>query len=229
MRFLIFCILYLLLYVSCSKPRQKHFVQVRAVEVSEETIRFKLSREANNQANWTITRIDHTEYQFPKEFMTKLLKSVESCPSCYDINNDTIYERILDISVANKSSNYFETRDMNFDGYFDLSFTSSATCCAGKNVLNEVWLYNAKSKTFVYNAELSDGSLWDYNEKEKILVIGWSMRHNEFSSSIYKSVGGKMKKIQQETVEPYNDSLLQIITEKLVDTVWVSDTTFENP
>jgi hypothetical protein len=228
MRLTIYFFLTILIFTACKKPHQKHYLQVQANKSQDIKIQFLLSKDPDAEGSWDIERTDNSNYHFPKEFFVRLKESVETCPLCYDIDNDSIEQKVLDISVTNKKSDYFDLSDMNFDGNFDISFSSASTCCSGKNVIKDVWIYNPGNQTFIYNSELSESCLWDYNEEKKTLVMGWSLGANNFSSTMYKSIKGKLKEIQRETVQPKNDSVIQIVTEKLKDTVWVSDTTYEN-
>lgn len=218
----------LIISTACNKPRAKHFVQVPAIKGTDEKIVFKLIKDKNATESWKVERFDHSDYYFPAEFQTRLKASIENCPSCFDMVNDSINEKTLEISITNKTSDYFDISDMNFDGNFDISFTSAATCCDGKNIVKEVWIFDDKTRTFTYNSELSGSCLWDYNDEEKTLVMGWSLGFNDFTSSTYKNVGNSMIEIQREKVEPYNDSVVRIISETRVKDTWQKDTIFEN-
>jgi len=97
-----------------------------------------------------------------------------------------------------KNSNYFQTEDINFDGYKDIKLL--ILWGATGNEVYDFWLFDPNAEKFIFNSQLSKAGNPIPNENTKELVNSWvgGMAGKVHGKETYKFIEGKLMLIKEE-------------------------------
>ncbi len=82
----------------------------------------------------------------------------------------------------------FDFLDLNFDNYLDLRFYSSS---GGRNYYCDCWLFNPKTKKYIYNSKLSNIANLEVDTLKNQLYSYYYTGFNEYEYEVYKLINNK--------------------------------------
>lgn len=195
--------------MSCVKTAAQDLVQNQTSEVTEDvrngaTFIFKIHRKL---PSYTFHLVGNLEFN--------AFERIEVSKG----NDTTIIQVLKDFEMDGppyRGAKYFQTEDINFDGYTDIKLLSwwGATGNSGYNY----WLFEPKKGRFVLNKELRDLSnpTPDYKRKQiKTHSVG-GMAGHIYGNAAYAFVNGRLMSIREEEQDWVKDKkcFLRVIRER---------------
>ena len=106
--------------------------------------------------------------------------------------------------------------DVNFDGYKDLVLYSHDGG-AGPNYGNNYFIFNPKTKQFIFNEAMSDLSQPEINFKTKTIHAGWRNGAANHGAETYKWINGKFTMVEYYETNYNSNDKLEVIHTFLID------------
>ncbi len=220
--YLILLIVFLLTGCSSKQSSSSESELTRSKKTSEK-LYSKIIFKVGEKDKFKIDQDISSFIKLPQKLITSLNMSFNECEFCYDtFKKDTT---IIINHVENESIYPFQLLDLNFDGFVDIGFPSSSTCCSGNNVINETWIFDKAKNTFIYNKVLSEMRIWNLKAENKTIESGWHMGANDFGKYVYKWTGDSLFITEEFKSESINDSLIREVTKTLRGGEWETHTT----
>lgn len=91
----------------------------------------------------------------------------------------------------------FDFLDLNFDDYLDLRFYSSP---GSRNDYYDYWLFNPKTKKYIYNSKLSNIANLEVDTLKNQLYSYYYTGFNEYEYEVYKLINNKPMLMEKEIV-----------------------------
>lgn len=112
----------------------------------------------------------------------------------------------------------FDFLDLNFDDYLDLRFYSNS---GGRNYYCDYWLFNPKSKKFIYSSKLSDVANLQVDTSKNKLFSYYYTGFNEYEYEVYKLINNNPIIVVKEIVyRDWDDNLDKISPENYTKEIY---------
>lgn len=143
--------------------------------------------------DWIPQKAQHAEFDFKVSCSGDTGNSVTDGIAIYQKGHKEIYQLITgyDGDSHNTCEDQVEVLDVNFDGYLDISLPTQ-TGGAGPNSTEFFFLFDAKTKNFRFNQNLSDLVSAGFDPKHKEVTSSWRGSCCDHGSETYRFIKGKM-------------------------------------